>query len=456
LKKWPIFLAGTAIAIVGCGGGNSHSTVATTAGSGNNVNATAGDSIATVNLPTTVGLLNVYFITGQGRLQGDITANLATAVLLGPGEPSSQGLFDPLPNIINAQLNQFSFNAQPMDQTGIVNSAFYNEFDLNVTSLQIQNADGSLGDPITGPNGTFFINPTNGGQEVVPGSGGAFAASIALFPGRQTSVQIFLNDASINLDPTAAFYQFYRLIFLSNNTQAGNTNIQGFISDYVMFDITKVAAQPNVHLADGSTLPATRVYLSGEDQHYGASTSLVGGPFCVFTPSEILTGTFKGADTLPPPPTGVAPVLIGGTYTIRDPDPRDLTGGSQVTSLQGIWRPVTSVFNNLGTFEVLMMPHVTDDRNQDIVVLVRDANGNITNMYFGIADLTGLTFTVYPIADIETGAATGAITGTLSGLTDGTGVPTTIPANARFGRYAFTGTLPAGFKTSGKFVEFRE
>ena len=400
-------------------------------------------------MPTTAALLNVYFITGQGRAAGDITANLATAVLKGPGEPTANGLFDPLPHVINAQLNQYSLNSQPMDQIGIVNSAFYNEFDLNVTSLQIQNADGSLQvPPLTGPNGTFFINPTNGGQQVVPASGGAFTSSIALFPGRQTSVQIFLNDASINFDPTAQFYQFYRNIFLSNNTQAGNTNIQGFMSDYVMFDITKVAAPPNVHLADGvSTVPATRVYLSGEDQHYGASTSVIGGPFCVFTPSNVaLTGTFKGADTLPPPPTGVTPVTIGGTYTIRDPDPRDLSGGSQITSLQGIWRPVTSVINNLGTFEVILMPHIADDRFQDIVVLVRDVNLNITNMYYGLADLTGLTFQVFPIQNIETGLATGEIDGTLSGLIDGTGVATTVPANARFGRYSFTGARPPGFK----------
>ena len=133
MKKWPIFLAGTAIAIVGCGGGGGKGTSTTTAGSGNNVNATAGDSIATVNMPTTAALLNVYFITGQGRAAGDITANLATAVLKGPGEPTANGLFDPLPHVINAQLNQYSLNSQPMDQIGIVNSAFYNEFDLNVT-----------------------------------------------------------------------------------------------------------------------------------------------------------------------------------------------------------------------------------------------------------------------------------------------------------------------------------
>ncbi|MHB8637481.1 MAG: hypothetical protein ACYC96_13515 [Fimbriimonadaceae bacterium] len=456
MKKWPIFLAGTAIAIVGCGGGGGtpRPSVVVTTG------ATSGDSIATVNLPTTVGLLNVYYITGQGRAAGDLTANLASAVLKGPGAPTAQGLFDPLPRVINVQLNQYSLNQQTMDQPGITNSAFYNEFDLNVASLQVQNADGSLGPPITGPNGTFFINPTNGGEQVVIGSGGAFQASVGVFPGRQTSIEVFLNDASINFDPTGSFYQFYRNIFLSNNTQVGNTNIQGFLSDYVMFDITNVASRPHVFDATGANTGfATRVYMGGEDSRYLASGPTYGGPITLYGPNTTngyFAGTFKGPDTLPNPPTGLPAITQGGTYTLRDPDPRDITGGSQVTSLQGIWRPYTSVMNNLGTFEVIMMPHTGDDNNQDMVVLVRDANGNITNMYYGLADLNALTFHVDPIANIETGSDANFIEGTLSGLVDVNNASTTLPANVRFGRYAFTGALPAGFKSTGRFLVFRD
>jgi len=456
LKKWPIFLAGAAIVIVGCGGGGGKGTLGATT----TAVATAGDSIATVNLPTSVGLLYVYYLTGQGRALGDVSANFASAALKGPGVPTSMldtGLTDPLPKPINAQLNQYSMNAQIIDQVGIVNSAYFNTFDFNIRSLQVQDSNGNLGSEITGPNGTYFLNPTNGAQTVIAGTGGEFSANIGIFPGRQTTVQIFVNDASIFNGANG--YQFDRNIFLGNNTVAGNPDIQGFLSDYVMFDITHVASPPNVHTDNvGGTVPATRVYLGGEDAHYGASTSTYGGPFCVFTPNNVAQiGTFRGPDTLPPPPTGLSipPITQGGTYTLRDPDPRDITGGSLITSLQGIWRPVDSVISNLGTFEVITMPHTGDDNNQDMVVIVRDANHNITNMYFGLVDLTGLTFTVYPIANIETGAVSGAITGTVSRLVDGTGAATSVPANVRFGRYSFSGTLPTGFKTTGKFLVFR-
>lgn len=444
-----------ALAVAGCGGGNGKGT----SGTGGNVVAN-GDSIATPNLPTTAGLLYVYYITGQGRAQGDITANVATAQLNGP----SGTLLDPLPRPLNVQLNQYSMNSQVVDvPLSGINSYTYNEFDLNVASLQIQAADGSLGSPITGPNGTYFINPTNGGEQLVTGSSGAFAAKVGIFPGRQTTLQVFLNDASINLDPTAAFYQFNRNIFLANNTTPSNSNITGFLSDYVMFDITNVANRPHVFDTSGNnTGMATQVYFSGEDSRYGASLATPTGsnstPITLYVPNTTngyFAGTIKGPNSLPPPPTGVTPITQGGTYTLRDPDPRDITGGSSVTSLQGIFRPYTTVFNNLGTFEVIAMPHTADDNNQDLVVLVRNAAGAITNMYYGVADLSGLTFTVYPIANIETGDVSGAISGTLSGLVDKNGASTSVPANVRFGRYSFTGSLPTGFKTTGRFLVFR-
>ncbi len=186
----------------------------------------------------------------------------------------------------------------------------------------------------------------------------------------------------------------------------------------------------------------------------------------MFRPTGALSGTFGNQQTLPPPPTGVAPIPTGGTYTIVAPDPRNLNNNTYITALQGIWRPFAGtttaptggVIQGLGTFEVILMPHMADDNNQDIIVVVRDGvlqSSHITNMYYGIADLSSLTFTVFPIADLTTGVDTGAISGTLSGLLDGTGAATSVPQNVRSGRYAFPGTLPTGFRASGRFIEYR-
>lgn len=485
MKKWPIFLGAAAIAIVGCGGGGGKALTGTTAGAGSTTatGSVSGDSVAVPNLVSqanSVAQAYIYYDTGQGRAIGDITANMGSASLINSSTGTT--LVDTLPKNLALLLNGYTQQAQVLDQTGITNSAMYNTFVLNVPTLSVQNdAQGDYttinGPQITGtvpPQYEFFIDDSNGGQVVNPGSSGSFAAQIGLFPGRQTAVQVFLNDGSIAQDPNSGNYLFYRSIFLAANTTSTNANIQGFLSDYIQFDISHVANPPQVLTASGSPGgPANYVYFSGEDRRYGASLAASGSLFTVYTPVGNLTGTFQAPSTLTAPPTGSASptTTVAGYYTIRDPNPTDLTGGTYITSLQGIWRPFSDlpatpalpsglkgVFQGLGTFEVILMPHIADDNNQDIIIVVRDGAtqaSHITNMYFGIADLNALTFTAFPIADIQTGADTGAIGGTLSGLLDVNGNATTVPANVRSGRYAFPGTLPAGFRASGRFVEYR-
>ncbi len=110
------------------------------------------------------------------------------------------------------------------------------------------------------------------------GSSGSFSANIGLLPGRQTTLQVFLNDGSINLDQNSGNYLFFRQVFLSNNTTSNNPNVQGFLSDYIQFDISHVANPPQL-LTQGTLAPAgpaSFVYLGGEDTFYGASGAATG------------------------------------------------------------------------------------------------------------------------------------------------------------------------------------
>lgn len=446
MKKWPLFLLGSAaIVVIGCGGvGSGKHTTSTTTTTGN------GDSIATVNLAGPGGVVpppfvNIDYVTGQGRAQGDIVANIGPTNLI---DANGNIATIPLPQYLNLLLNGYTQQIESLDITTNrnANSNFYTIFELIIPQIQILDDQNNVSQTITGPNGSYFVDHQ-------------FAAKIPAFPGRQTALNVYLDDAIIAVDPNTGNYTFNVNQFLNSNTTAGDPSVIGWLSDYVQFDISHMAAANRPLLADGVT-PASWVFFSGEDQRYGASPPISGSStqgFTVYTPVGTLTGTIQGPNQ----------IANYGSYTLRVPDPRDLSNKAKITALQGIYRPVAQVMNNLGTFEVITFPHAGDDQSQDMIMMVRDANGNITNMYFGIVnlgstvlgggagDIPADSFAVYPIANLATGDISGQITGTVSAFSDSSGATTTVPQNARAGRYSMSGTLPAGFRTSGRFIVFR-
>ena len=76
-----------------------------------------------------------------------------------------------------------------------------------------------------------------------------------------------------------------------------------------------------------------------------------------------------------------------------------------------------------------------------------------------VLDLSALTLKAYPIDQIDDGDASNEIDGTLSDLKDKNGAATSVPTLVREGRYTLTngtGSVPANFKTSGRFIVFRK
>jgi hypothetical protein len=434
LKKW-IFPAATSalllpiVMVIGCGGsGGGGAAAGTTAGTGN------GDSVAVANIPNTPGQISMLYLTGQGRAVGDTIAILkqGPTVTDSTGTRNSQKLPDVLQLDLNGGVLGGTANGETItESTTAGNSHQYNNFELKVDQLGIEGSDGSVGSLVPSDTSQLAIDQI-------------FPANIGAFPGRSTTVQVYLNDAIASVGSGVA--NFDRGLFLTTNTSTDNPNIQGFFSDFVMFDITNVASKPN--LVDGTA--ATRVYFNGD--RIGVSGSTSGGLFQIYTPAITLQGIWNN----PTPPANLP------TYTIKQVSPTDITQQIKITALQGTWKPATSAFSGLGTFEVLLFPHNIDAVDpaigiyqDDMVVFTADATGKITNLYFGTADLTNKSFAIFPISQVETGGVSGEIDGTITALQDAGGNATTTLQNVRQGRYSFTGSLPTGFKTTGRFAVYR-
>jgi len=319
------------------------------------------------------------------------------------------------------------------------NSRLFDNYSLEIKELHVDNGDPQNPDRYQGPSGQPLVLEN-------------FPASIRAFPGRQTSVAIRLDDTMFTIDPNAQppdpVVQFNRDVFEASNLNAETNTINGFLADYLMFDISNLPANFQPDFTTGGK--ANRVYFSGDTIAISQPNNSQAGHgfFEVLTPIGFVEGSYG-------PPTQVAPF---GSYTLVQPDPRDLSGINKITALVGIWRNPKDVIGNLGSFEVISFPSSLDNELQD-VVLVHRTGTTIDTMYFGQLDLNSLTIKAYPIDQIDDGDASNEIDGTLSVLKDKNGAATSDPSLVREGRYtltAGTGPVPANFKTSGRFIVFRK
>ena len=333
--------------------------------------------------------------------------------------------------------------------SGPVNSRDIKEYRLDIDSLLIEQAGGGF-QTVTGP----------GGQPVLLE---IFPANILALAGRTTSVQIFLDDAMLNAEPNPNPPPAWNILFdrnlfeQVNLTDDGNGNfkLMGFISDYIVFDISNVANKPTMSNAS----PATRVWFSGD------AIALSGPPGSGPNPTrpmEVLTPIAPPIEGLFLPPVVLPGGTGPGTYTLRQVDPRDLSNIARITALTGSWKnysdpdPARSPFLNLGTFEAFTFPQSLNQDRHDMVVLVRNGGGNITTMYFGEMDFGSNSFSIWPIDQVDDGNASNELDGSITGLLDVNGSPAGNHKSVRSGTFNITsGTPPPGFQTSARFIVYR-
>jgi hypothetical protein len=426
LKKWAFAFAAAALVVIGCGGGGGGSNSTGTGGTA--TTGTPGESTAVVSLPSDTGLINVTYLTGAGRAFGSPIAVIHRVQLT-----DSSGVIETILNPDrNLQLDAYTAQIISLS-VPTLNSRLFETFNLEIKSLLIEQDPGVPPQEFSGNNGPLVQ--------------ASFPAYIRAFPGRQTAVTIRLDDTMLNLDEGGAPF-FNQAVFEAANLNPDTGTINGFLSDYVMFDISGMSIPERPDFTSGGS--ADRVYFSGDQIAISKLDPLNSGhgAFSVLTPIGFVDGAYG-------PPTSIAPF---GTYTLVQPDPRDLTGLNKITALQGIWRNLTDVVTGVGTFEVITFPNSKDDNKQDIVLVHRGGNGKIDELYFGEADLDAGTLQAFPIGQVDDGDASNDIAGTLTDLKDKNGNLTTDPSRVRSGHYTLTpggGAVPASFSTSGRFIVFR-
>jgi hypothetical protein len=365
-----------------------------------------------------------------------------------------------------------------------LNSRFFQNYLLEVKQIRVDN-----GSPF--PD----VFPAGGSEPLVSME---FPASIRALPGRVTSVAVRLDDTMFDVnaaDPDDIFQEdIFRAANLVENPVQGVDTLNGFLGDYVMFNLSGMATADRPLLSDGN--PAGKVYFSGD--FIALSTGGTSGTFEVLTTLGFVNGSFGPVINLPGPGGNKPPF---GTYTLLQADPRDddpsdddFPGPSvaQITALEGTYYNLADVVGNLSSFEMISFPRsqerevldgegnpILRELSQQDVILIRRNGNTITNMYFGEIDFGSTlgdpaVIRAYPIGQVDDGTANNEIEGTVSGFKDINGNPISINiaddaqralAIQKISSGSFTlqagtdlvfgGPLPSDFPTAGRFLVFR-
>lgn len=451
MSKWAFALAAGVVLAVGCSGSGGGG--GTGSGGG-----TTGDSTAFVALPNVPGRLQSVYLTGQGRAPGDLTAIIhRVSVDDAFGETATT-----LQEDIRLLLNGFTHQSVALDVPS-TNTRSYDHYDLEIQRLE-EEGGGSFPQGSSQP---FTIQSH--------GTGTQFDAYYRIFPGRETSVAVRLDDSMFPFDNVNFTYTFDRDQFiLANYSQFGTApaRMNGFLSDYVMFDLTNLQDTPP-DFPDGSGT-ATVLYVNGDNFAVGQipdgppeQATPDPKPFFVLTPIGYVEGLHVGPRTAIDGSGNSVP--IPGTYTLLQGDPRPpFDPLARITALQGTYKNHTKTLFSLGAnaqgFEIIAFPSTfTDDPTADDfgkmdIVLFNVSGGQVTHMYFGQMDFINNTISAFPIAQvIDPSNTNNEITGTITNLVDGFGNSTSDVDDMRAGRYTLDSTnLPGTFSTSGRFIIYRK
>jgi len=461
LRKWAFICSAAAIAVVGCGGsgnGSSH-TGAGTGGGKKNV----GIAIQLTTLPTEPpGAIEVAYLTGQGRAPGDLTAVVQRLLFQDPyGEVTN-----PLSPLTMCPLAGYQNNVVHLDvdfarQAPGVPSRIFTSFLLDFLQF-----DEETDVPIQGDY-TVLSEPA--------GFPKSYPATVRVFPGRTTSLPVFIDDSMFTVDANNSLQVDYNESqFMQANGATAANPMTAFLSDYVSFNLNKVPANAIPSLIPTATgvqaLPAVRVFFSGDVYAVSSAGAAPNFEALTLNPSQPIGGNLGPAGVLTGP-GGTVP--HAGTYSLIQINPTDITQTAHVIALQGIWREHSTVIKQgngatlgAGSY-VITFPSTSDNNMQEMVAFTQDgtttATGipNITNLYFGFVDMDALTFNLYPVIDIMTGATAGGLTGTLGTLYTAQQSATQAPDMVHSGIFQFNtsdgsaaAAAAAGLK-NGTFTVFR-
>lgn len=394
------------MALIGCGGTGPGGGNGGGGGGGGGGN---GRSSINTNLLNKPGRVEVTFNSGQGRAPGSLIAAIRHFELqdeIGIVETQLRGE-------LRVQLDGYTSQSievnVPMD--GFSPNLASRNFDTLPLEVQRLGLEDNFGN-------YAWYDGTNG-QPIFADS---FTLHARAFPGRYTAIELFIDDAILSLDlgavpvPVALFdRERFELI----NYDQNDLHINGWLADYISFDISNVANKPIFSPSgpySGETV--TMAHFSGDS--YAISVDPVAGGAAM----EVLTTGVDPFEALISPQATIPGLgVMPGTFTIRQVDPRDLSGIAKITALQGIWRwwhdsssPSRGFILDPGLFEVFTIPSSEDNEKQEIIMLSRNIAGQIIELYYGEIDYELGEFHAWPIENIDDGDIANEISGSVSGI----------------------------------------
>lgn len=391
---------------------------------------TGGRSVASATLPTTFSDARMVFLSGAGRsgqnrAPGSEYAKLNNIRLVNsPTDIFPDDLTGSLDGV-NMKLDGYTVNkATAIGEIGVAGSKNFTGLSMFVNEMYEEDLLGNLVQVFGGP---AILLPTQ-------------TVNMTLAPGRQTTVQVFLSNASLWWDNATSQVRFDQASFDIENDIATSGVIRGFFSDHIAFDISGVASRPSMAMGGA---PAQKVFFSGDAMGISNGTSF-DGSFDLYGPSFVESGVVTN-------PVQVGGDIAPGTYTVLEPDPQVIAPPiTKISALQGAWRNYTDVFSNIGEESMFIFP-TTRDHGQHQVVLVKRSGGVITDLWYGRITMSGSSGTVeiWSVDQLDDATENNKATGTFSVVSSSGGV-------FKDGDFTFT-TIPTGFpfEASGTGVFFQ-
>lgn len=415
-------IAAVALAVViGCGGGGGN------AGGGGGANGGGGGN--TNPVPTVVlddvAQVQLLFASGQGRrAPGSTYATIQNfQIQNGPTDfvPSTfQGSAAP----IRTQLDGYSLNAATFSEYMSTPERIFTELPIEIARIDREDSSGNLQTVFTGP---YRTSPP-------------FKLRGTLMPGRQSSIQINLNDSIVSV--TGNTLNFNRAAFERENYDPADNRVNSFLTDMVSFDLSAVPVAERPEMLNGNGA-CDRVFFSGDLIGLGKGFGTPGS-FELLSPLVIDEGVLKAKSTV-----GGRP--IPGTYTALEPDPRDpFNPDANISALLGIFREHDEVLTDIPEFTVLVLPNSRGSIDNHVVAFL-SAGGKITKIWQGVARFNNNTsgvIEIWSLDQLDDGTANNKAKGTINYTKSG-GV-------VKKGTVSFS-VKPSGFPfpDTGGFAVFR-
>lgn len=444
MRKWAYLLIAAAAVIIGCAGSGGGSSDGSTDGS---TDGTTNGGLR-VSIPTPPGYvqppgrLEFAFLTGQGRAAGDLTLQLNRILVSDEFGTVRTDLNTHASLSLSGLTFQIIGLTIPVDSQ---DSRLFESYTFDPTSLSQEGTGGSTETFCFGQDnhdGTFnTVWPPN-----------PLAINARVFPGRSTTVPIYLDDTMFRLASSSDSNCNGRIAVFDNDRfrELNEPPVQGFINDYVEFDISAMPAAKRPKLTSVNA-PAGRLFVSGDN--YAIGTNAAAGPFEVLTEfvSQPIVGTFRQPSQLPGNQTP-------GTFTLQQLDPTDLFNKRKIVALQGIWRENEKVITGLGAWNLVTFPNSKDTFSQE-ALFFKEAGGSVVDMYFGFFNFDTKEIHLFPISSIVNGLLDpdSEVVGSVTTQLDRNGTAVVAPQLTRSGAFSLSkrGHLPSDAPSDGNYLVFR-